>query len=461
MSFEELRLAEPLVQAVQSEGYISPTPIQSAAIPLILEGRDVLGSAQTGTGKTAAFALPILQRLMAAHDAAPAPVAAHAEQPAAALPGGRGSGRAKSSHARGSDRRPPAGPARSIRALVLAPTRELAQQICESFATYGRFTNVKATVVFGGVNQGPQARALRSGVDVLIATPGRLLDLVQQRLADISRVEVLVLDEADRMLDMGFLPDLRRIVALVPKERQTLLFSATMPVPIRNLAHQILRDPTPVQVARVSSAPPTIEHWVYRVETPDKPALLARLLRELTYSRVLVFVRTKRGADKVAKRLEHDGIPVAALHSNLGQGARTKALADFRSAKTPVLVATDVAARGLDIDDISHVFNYDLHCDAETYIHRTGRTGRAGSRGTAISFCNVEDYWRLQAIERLLQGPMKRAGDTPPPPPVMEAAVTESEPPLLGAARPAHRGWRVPRTSRGRGARRSARPVAW
>ncbi len=383
MRFEDLRLSEPLLRAVRTAGYCTPTPIQSSAIPHVLAGRDVLGCAQTGTGKTAAFALPILQRL-----------------------GGQarcGSALAGDRAARGT---PPAG---RIRALILCPTRELAQQIHDSFHTYGQYTGVRQTVVYGGVNQNPQARALKAGVDVLIATPGRLLDLMGQRLLSLAGVEILVLDEADRMLDMGFLPDVRRILAQVPRQRQTLFFSATMPAEILQLAQDILRDPLPVQVARLSSPPPTVAHWVYHVEQPEKPKLLARLLARAPRARALVFTRTKHGADKLTRHLLRAGVRAAALHGNKSQGARTRALAEFRSARTPVLVATDIAARGLDVDDIAQVFNYDLTPDPETYVHRIGRTGRAGASGTAVSFCSTQERPNLRGIERLLRAALQRA----------------------------------------------------
>ncbi len=385
MRFEDLRLTEPLLRAVRTASYVHPTPIQEQAIPLVLAGRDVVGCAQTGTGKTAAFAMPILQHLS------------------------KRSERAKARASR-------------IRALVLCPTRELAQQIHDSFRTYGRHTGVRQTVIFGGVKQGAQVRALRAGVDVLIATPGRLLDLMAQGLVSITSVEILVLDEADRMLDMGFAPDLRRILAQVPRQRQTLLFSATMPPPIRKLANDILHDPVPVQVSRVSSPAPSVAHWVYHVEKPEKPELLMHVLAQTPYTRALVFTRTKHGADKVVKKLVKAGVPAAALHGNKSQGARTRALGEFRSAQTPVLVATDIAARGLDVEDISHVINYDLTPEPETYVHRIGRTGRAGATGIAVSFCTSQEHQDLQAIERLIREPLQRAadplgnGDSPPAP---------------------------------------------
>ncbi len=377
MRFEDLRLNEPLLRAVRAAGYENTTPIQTEAIPHILAGKDVLGCAQTGTGKTAAFALPILQRL------------------------GRVPLQRK-------------GPSRRIRTLILAPTRELAQQIHDSFCTYGQHTKIRQTAIYGGVNQNPQARKLRAGVDILVATPGRLLDLLGQGLVNLGYVEILVLDEADRMLDMGFLPDIRRLIAQLPKSRQTLLFSATMPAPIRKLADDILHEAVPVQVAPRESAPaPTVEHWVYHVDKPNKTRLLTSLLNHTPYSRVLVFTRTKHGADKVVRQLSCAGLDAAALHGNKSQAARTRALAAFRSAKTPILVATDIAARGLDVEDISHVINYDLTNEPETYVHRIGRTGRAGESGRALSFCTAEDRYDLQAIERLLRTPLQKAEDPP------------------------------------------------
>ncbi len=372
MRFEDLRLSEPLLRAVRMAGYCTPTPIQSTAIPHVLAGRDVLGCAQTGTGKTAAFALPILHRLSE-------------NAPRRTTSGSR------------------------VRALVLCPTRELAQQIHASFQTYGQYSGIRQAVVYGGVNQNPQVRALRAGVDVLTATPGRLLDLLSQRLISLDGVEILVLDEADRMLDMGFLPDIRRILAQVPGQRQTLLFSATMPGAIRQLADSILHDAVPVQVARVSSPAATVAHWVYHVEQPEKPKLLMRLLARTPRARALVFTRTKHGADKLTRHLVRAGVRAAALHGNKSQGARTRALAEFRSAQTPVLVATDIAARGLDVDDIAQVFNYDLTPDPETYVHRIGRTGRAGATGTAVSFCSTQERPNLLGIERLLRAALQRA----------------------------------------------------
>ncbi len=372
MKFEELGLAEPLVRAVRSEGYRTATPIQSKAIPAVLRGRDLMGCAQTGTGKTAAFALPTLQRL---------------------------------SRCSGERREAPSGKRRTarrpIRSLILAPTRELAVQICASFATYGKYSGLRQTVVYGGVGQGPQVRALQAGVDVLVATPGRLLDLMNQGHIDLGRVEVLILDEADQMLDMGFIHDLRRIVASVPRRRQTLMFSATMPGEIRKLTGQWLRDPVYVQVSPVASPAEKVRQSVYYVEPLHKVRLLKSFLRNTPGSRTLIFARTKRGADKIVKQLQRAGFSAAAIHSNKSQNVRQRVLARFKSQRPPVLVATDIAARGLDVDDISHVINYDLPEVPEMYVHRIGRTGRAGAAGRAVSFCGHEERPRLRRIERL------------------------------------------------------------
>ena len=381
MTFDDLRLSKPLLDAVHSAGYETPTPIQAKAIPLILDGQDVLACAQTGTGKTAAFALPILQRL--------------AERTSAQYKNGKRSG------------------ARKIRTLVLAPTRELAQQIADSFGTYGRSSGLKHTVVYGGVSKNAQVRVLRSGVDILVATPGRLLDHMNDGVIKLDSVEVLVLDEGDRMLDMGFLPDIRRILRQVPERRQTLLLSATIPPPIRELAQTILKNPVSVEVARVSAPTELVDHWAYRVEKKEKPALLCNFLEHTPYSRALVFTRTKHGADKVVKHLTQAGVPAAAIHGNKSQNARTRALDGFKSGKTAVLVATDIAARGLDIEDISHVINYDLTTEPETYVHRIGRTGRAGATGTALSFVSSEDRESLRDIERLIRTPLQPAADLP------------------------------------------------
>jgi ATP-dependent RNA helicase RhlE len=353
------------LRAVISEGYEIPTPIQAQAIPHVLAGRDLLGCAQTGTGKTAAFALPVLHRLMTV-DA------------------------------------PQRGKVRRIRTLVLSPTRELACQIGDSFKTYGRHTSLRHTLVYGGVSQFHQVRDLQRGVDTLIATPGRLCDLMNQGFIDLNAVEVFVLDEADRMLDMGFMPDLRRIVDKLPKQRQTLMFSATMPEPIEELAHKILRDPVQVRIAPVKSTTALIEQAVCFVSKADKPAVLYKLLSASAGTRAIVFTRTKHGADRLTKLLQRDGIRAEAIHGNKTQNARQKTLASFKSNRTHVLVATDLAARGIDVDGVSHVFNYELPHEPETYIHRIGRTGRAGAEGIAIALCDHEEHKHLRAIEKLL-----------------------------------------------------------
>ena len=373
MPFKMLRLIKPLLNAVHSEGYTIPTEIQQEAIPHVLEGRDILGCAQTGTGKTAAFALPILQ-LLHGHSTTPK----------------------SSRHARAANH------ARRIRSLILTPTRELAAQIGESFGVYGQHTGLRHTVIFGGVKQGRQTLALRRGVDILVATPGRLLDLLNQRLLSLRDVEIFVLDEADRMLDMGFIHDIRRVIAELPARRQTLMFSATMPGKIRELAEKILQKPVRVTVAAESPAAETVKQALYFVDSKGKMTLLQRLLKDSQITRALVFTRTKYGADKVVRRLVRASIFAEAIHSNKSQNARQRALGNFRRGKTRVLVASDIAARGLDVDDISHVFNYDLPNVAETYVHRIGRTGRAGALGQAISFCCEGQRGDLREIERLL-----------------------------------------------------------
>jgi ATP-dependent RNA helicase RhlE len=372
LSFTELLLSDPILRAVVSEGYTVATPIQAQAIPHLLNGRDVLGCAQTGTGKTAAFALPILHRL--------------------------------SIVAR------PAGVAKP-RCLVLCPTRELAGQIAGSFRVYGKHVGLSCGVVYGGVGIGPQAQMLRRGCDILIATPGRLLDLLGQRLVDLRSVEILVLDEADRMLDMGFIIDIRKIIAGLTARRQTMLFSATMPNEIRKLASAILRDPATVQLAAASNTADRIEQSVYFVGRSDKPDLLAHLVNELPMSRAIVFTRTKHGADRLVRRLHNSGIRAEAIHGNKSQNARQRALENFRAGKIALLVATDVASRGIDVDGISHVVNYDLTDEPETYVHRIGRTARAGAAGAAVAFCDPEEMPNLKAIERLLrkQIPVKKA----------------------------------------------------
>ena len=371
--FESLDLAPALLAAVKSEGYATPTPIQALAIPPALEGRDVLGIAQTGTGKTAAFALPILELLV--DDL---------------VPGKRlASGRAP-------------------RALVLAPTRELAAQIGASFATYGAKLPLRHAVIFGGVGQSPQVDALRSGTDVLVATPGRLLDLMDQRLVDLRAIEFFVLDEADRMLDMGFIQPIRKISAALPKGLQTMMFSATMPKEIQHLADALLDQPAKVSVAPAATTVERVTQGLYFVPKAKKVALLVHVLADRAVARVLVFTRTKHGADRVVRKLKGAGIPSLAIHGNKGQSQRTRALAEFKSGATRVLVATDIAARGLDVDDITHVVNFDLPVEPEAYVHRIGRTARAGASGIAISFCDDEERDRLKDIERLTRVALER-----------------------------------------------------
>jgi ATP-dependent RNA helicase RhlE len=356
-------LVPELQKAVAAQGYSDPTPIQTECIPHLLDGRDLLGSAQTGTGKTAAFTLPMLQKL--------------ASEP----------------------RRPNKG---CPRALILAPTRELAAQIGDSLKTYGQFLNLSHTVIFGGVNQFRQVNALKRGVDVLVATPGRLLDLMQQGHIHLHKVEIFVLDEVDRMLDMGFIPDIKRVLGKLPAERQTLFFSATMPLKMEELAHTMVTDPVRVAIAPGKPTLESIKQQVLFVGQPDKSALLVSLLNDLPTGKVLIFTQMKHAANKVAKTMADAGIASTAIHGNKSQAARTRALDGFKRGRFQVLVATDVAARGLDVDDITHVINYDLPMEAETYVHRIGRTARAGMDGNAISFCSAEDRALLRDIERLL-----------------------------------------------------------
>jgi ATP-dependent RNA helicase RhlE len=377
MRFEDLRLIDPLVRAVHAEGYERPTPIQAQAIPHVLAGRDLCGVAQTGTGKTAAFALPILQRLMG--EAAPR-----------------------------------AG-AHPIRVLVLSPTRELAAQIGESFAAYGRHTHLRHTVVFGGVGQEAQTQALRRGVDILVATPGRLLDLMGQGFVKFHALEVFVLDEADRMLDMGFIHDVRKVIAVLPQKRQTLLFSATMPRDIQELAGRILIDPVRVEVTPVATTAEKIAQSVYFVDQANKRRLLVDLLRDPAITRALVFSRTKHGANRVVEQLERAQIPSVAIHGNKSQNARERALTGFKRGAIRVLVATDIAARGIDVEDISHVINFDIPEVPETYVHRIGRTARAGAEGIAVSFCDAEERASLRDIERLIRMPVPVVSDHPYP----------------------------------------------
>ncbi|MES2275075.1 MAG: DEAD/DEAH box helicase [Bacteroidota bacterium] len=364
MSFQDLNLIEPILKALKTEGYTTPTPIQSKSIPIILKQRDLLGCAQTGTGKTAAFAIPIIQLLYQDKQQ-------HKEQ-------------------------------KTIKTLILTPTRELAIQIDESFAAYGRHAGLKHLVIFGGVSQNPQTEALKRGVDILVATPGRLLDLMNQGFIRLDHLKILVLDEADRMLDMGFVHDVKKIIAKVPKQRQTLFFSATMPSEIQQLADTILYKPEKVEVAPVSSTADTIQQALYYVGKEDKRALLQHILKDKTIATALVFTRTKHGADKVVKDLSRAGITAEAIHGNKSQNARQRALTNFKARTTRVLVATDIAARGIDIDDLTHVINYEIPNIPETYVHRIGRTGRAGASGIALSFCDEEEKEFLKDIHKLI-----------------------------------------------------------
>jgi len=361
-TFSDLDLIEPLLRALSAKNYSQPTPIQAQAIPLLLAGKDLLGIAQTGTGKTAAFGLPILQQIAEAR-----------------APAGR----------------------RRTRALVLAPTRELAIQIGEEMKAYGRHLNLHQTVIFGGVGQHPQVRALARGVDVLIATPGRLLDLLGQGHLRLDRVTHFVLDEADRMLDMGFIHDVRKVVAELPKRRQTMFFSATMPQQVARLAGDILTDPLRIEVAPAATTVEKVEQRVFFVETANKRALLADVLKDPALNRVIVFSRTKHGANRIAEQLEKRGVEAAAIHGNKSQGARQRALEGFKSGRVRVLVATDIAARGIDVDEVSHVINFDLPNEPESYVHRIGRTARAGAAGVALSFCDGAERAYLRDIEKL------------------------------------------------------------
>lgn len=377
--FEELQLASCLLKALKEKGYQTATPIQADAIPLVIKGQDVVGCAQTGTGKTAAFALPTLHRLLT----------------------------------NGQRNRPGGKQRKLIRALVLAPTRELTAQIGDSFAAYSRFSKLRHAVIYGGVSQVPQVRKLRAGIDTLIATPGRLLDLIEQGHVDLSHVEILVFDEADQMLDMGFIHDLRKIEKHCPEKRQTLMFSATMPPEIRKLASEWLRKPAEVQTARVSAPAAKVLQSVYFVERRQKGRLLEQFLNNSAGGRTLVFSRTKHGADKIVKFLHKGKIRAAAIHGNKSQSARQRALEQFKSQSPPVLVATDIAARGLDIRDVSHVINYDLPETPETYVHRIGRTARAGASGSAVSFVTSDDVYTLRGIEKLTRRKIDVATDQP------------------------------------------------
>jgi ATP-dependent RNA helicase RhlE len=363
MPFQSLRIADPILRSLKEEGYTIPTPIQKEAIPIILQGTDLMGCAQTGTGKTAAFAIPILQLLSAQH---------------------------------------PNERKRKIKCLIVTPTRELAIQISESFSTYGKYTGLTNTVVFGGVNQNPQTNILQRGVDILVATPGRLLDLMSQGFITLKDVEFFVLDEADRMLDMGFINDVKKIIAALPHKRQSLFFSATMAPEIMKLAATILHNPKKVEVTPPASTVDIIQQFVFFVDKGNKNALLVDILENDNIKTALVFTRTKHGADKVVKMLDRHKISAEAIHGNKAQNARQRALANFKAQTTRVLVATDIAARGIDIDELEFVINFEMSNIAETYVHRIGRTGRAGASGTAISFCDAEEKAYLKDIEKLI-----------------------------------------------------------
>ncbi|HEY8696648.1 MAG TPA: DEAD/DEAH box helicase [Rhizomicrobium sp.] len=402
-AFSELGLSEPLCRALAAAGYTQPTPIQTRAIPLLLEGRDLLGIAQTGTGKTAAFALPILQRL-------------------------------------GKPQHPIA--ARSAHALVLAPTRELSIQIDQSFATYGRHLGLRHTVIVGGVGQGAQVKAMARGVDILVATPGRLLDLVRQQHVRLDEVRHFVLDEADRMLDMGFIRDVREIVAMLPRKRQSQLFSATMPGDIARLANEMLHQPVRVEVTPQAVTVDLVEQRVFFVESANKRALLTDLLKDPALARVLVFTRTKHHANRVSDHLDRAGVSTDAIHGNKSQNARQQALERFRSGRARVLVATDIAARGIDVDGVTHVINFELPNEPESYVHRIGRTARAGNSGIALSFCDASEHEFLRDIERLTKRPLTVVG---PRPAALEARPGKAKPGKPNPAvykrkRPFHRG---------------------
>jgi len=376
MSFHSLKIIEPILRSLEQEGYKTPTPIQKEAIPIVIEGKDLLGCAQTGTGKTAAFAIPILQSLY---------------------------------NSRTNEKK------RKIRSLIVTPTRELAIQINESFKAYGRFTGMNSTVIFGGVNQNPQTSSLHRGVDILVATPGRLLDLMDQGFISLRDIEIFVLDEADRMLDMGFIHDVKKIIAALPRQRQSLFFSATMPPEIVKLSNSILNNPIKVEVTPSASTVDIISQFVFFVDKGNKNALLVDVLKDRNIKSALVFTRTKHGADKVVKVLEKNKISAEAIHGNKAQNARQRALANFKAQTTRVLVATDIASRGIDIEEMEFVINFEISNIAETYVHRIGRTGRAGAKGTAYSFCDAEEKAYLREIEKLIGKKIPVIDDHPYP----------------------------------------------
>ena len=392
MIFKDLGIVEPILKALREAGYTKPTPIQEQSIPILLEGKDLLGCAQTGTGKTAAFAIPIIQHIY--------------------------------------KRRNPDQRSRRIKALVVTPTRELAIQIADSFSAYGKYTGVRNTVIFGGVKQGKQVEALRRGVDILVATPGRLLDLIGQGIISLDHIKYTVLDEADHMLDMGFIHDIKKIIAKLPPKRQSLFFSATMPPNIVELSKRILGHPEKVTIKPQQATAERVEQYLYYVHKKQKTKLLVHLLTENNYTSTLVFSRTKHGANKIVRILEKSGIQAEAIHGNKSQTARQKALKNFKNGDTTVLIATDIAARGIDVDELSHVINYDLPSVPETYVHRIGRTGRASASGIAMSFCDSEEKAYLRSIEKIIRQKIPVIMDHPFPPekyvPVTPAQGTNS-----------------------------------
>ncbi|WP_051082426.1 DEAD/DEAH box helicase [Paenibacillus sanguinis] len=397
MLFKELNLIPPILKALEREQYTSPTPIQEQAIPPILNGRDLLGCAQTGTGKTAAFAIPTLQLL--------------------------------------NEDQAPRAARRKIRALVVTPTRELALQIFENFNSYGRFLELRSAVIFGGVSQRPQEVALHKGVDILVATPGRLNDLIQQKLVDLKDLKLLVLDEADRMLDMGFIHDVKKIIAKTPPKKQTLFFSATMPEAIAKLANSLLINPVKVAITPVSSTVETIQQYLYFVDKTNKRDLLLHILKDASISSSIVFTRTKHGADRLVRYLNRANISAQAIHGDKSQNARQQALANFKNRTLRILVATDIAARGIDIDELTHVINYELPNIPETYVHRIGRTGRAGHSGVAISLCDYEEQEYFKSIEKLIGKRIKIVKDHPYPMQQTAPTPKTAEPPRKPSSR--------------------------
>ena len=402
MKFKDLNLISPILKAVDLQGYVVPTPIQEQAIPIVLAGRDIIGCAQTGTGKTAAFAIPILQLLYNEKEQAPRLQPQHQSR-----------GRVP------------------VKVLIMTPTRELAVQIGESFTDYGKFTGIRHTVIFGGVSQGAQTSSLKAGPDILIATPGRLLDLIGQGFIQLNSVQLFVLDEADRMLDMGFIHDMKKVIAMLPSKRQTLLFSATMPHEITALANSILIQPVKVEVTPPASTVDLIDQTIYLVEKKDKKYLLQELLEKESIESALIFTKTKHGADKVVKDLASVNILAQAIHGNKSQAARQLALNNFKQKLTKVLVATDIAARGIDVPELSHVINYELPNIPETYVHRIGRTGRAGLGGTAISFCDIEEREFLRDIQKLISKKITVIEDHP-----FRSTLTEEDLKAMKAAQP-------------------------